>query len=67
MTSPYFLHFCNYFPLEQDYKALHLNNFEFPLPKYDLHQVSLKLDSWSWKKDLKNFSLYSYSFAFISF
>jgi hypothetical protein len=32
------MHFCDYFPFEQDL-ALYLNNFEFPLLKDDLHQV----------------------------
>jgi hypothetical protein len=32
------LHFCNYFPLEEDL-ALDLYNFEVPLPDDDLYQV----------------------------
>jgi hypothetical protein len=40
-----FLHFCDYLPFETDL-ALDLYDFEFPFPKDDLYQVSLKLASW---------------------
>jgi hypothetical protein len=33
-----FLHFCDYRPFEEDL-ALYLSKLEFPLPKYNLHQV----------------------------
>jgi hypothetical protein len=33
-----FLHFCDYFPFEEDL-ALYLNNLEFPLPKDDFYQI----------------------------
>jgi hypothetical protein len=36
MTTIFY--FCDYFPFEEDL-TLYLNNFEFPLPKDDLHQV----------------------------
>jgi hypothetical protein len=46
MTPPQvYLHFCNYLPFEEDL-ALNFNNLEFPLPKDDLYQVSLKLACW---------------------
>jgi hypothetical protein len=44
-----FLHFCNYLPFEEDL-ALYFNNLEFPLPKDNLYQVSLKLACWFWRR-----------------
>ena len=44
-----FLHFCDYFPFEEDL-VLHLNKLEFPSPKNDLYQVWLKLACWFWRR-----------------
>jgi hypothetical protein len=30
--------------------ALNLNNLEFPIPKDDMYQVSLKLAFWFWRR-----------------
>jgi hypothetical protein len=60
-----FLLFCYYLPLGGDI-ALHLNNFECPILKDDLIQISLKLSLWFWRRlidyllfyvPFKNFSL----------
>jgi hypothetical protein len=60
-----FLYFCNYLPFEEDL-ALYLNNLEFPVPKDDLYQVSLKLACWFWRRRFFKISEYFYSFAIIS-
>jgi hypothetical protein len=52
------LHFCDYFPFEEDL-ALDLYNFILSLPKDDLYQVWLKLACWFWRRwFLKNFSVF---------
>jgi hypothetical protein len=43
--STQFLHFCDYLPFEKDL-TLHLNKFEFPIPKDNSYQVWLNLACW---------------------
>jgi hypothetical protein len=52
-----FLHFCNYFPLEEDL-ALYLNKLEFPSFKDKMYQVWLNLGSWLLRRFFKNFSVF---------
>jgi hypothetical protein len=37
---------------------LNVNNLEFPLPKDDVYQVSLKLACWFWRRFSKNFNVF---------
>jgi hypothetical protein len=48
-----FLHFCNYFPFEQDL-ALNFNHFEFPLPKGRFVQCFIEIGQLYLKKNFLN-------------
>jgi hypothetical protein len=63
MTPTPLLHFCNYFPFEEDL-ALYLNNLEFPLPEDNLYQVWFKLASWFWRRFFFNINTCKYGFPY---